>query len=103
MKRIVKPTGSRVGAPPRPRGKLTRPKAAPPPKSKAKTARARQAADFFVHPTAVVDAGAFIGAGTKIWHFCHVQAGARIGRGCTLGQNVYVAATAVIGDGVKIQ
>jgi UDP-2-acetamido-3-amino-2,3-dideoxy-glucuronate N-acetyltransferase len=56
-----------------------------------------------VHPTAVVDRGARIGAGTKVWHFCHVTAGARIGAGCVLGQNVFVAATAVVGDGCRIQ
>ncbi|HUT77305.1 MAG TPA: DapH/DapD/GlmU-related protein [Polyangia bacterium] len=57
----------------------------------------------FVHESAVVDDGAIIGEGTKIWHFCHVMAGARIGRGCVLGQNVYVAGTAVLGDNVKVQ
>lgn len=57
----------------------------------------------FVHPSAVVDDGAVIGHGTKIWHFCHVMAGARIGRGCVLGQNVFVASGAVVGDRVKIQ
>lgn len=56
-----------------------------------------------IHPTAVVDDGAAVGDGTKIWHFCHVQAGARIGRGCSLGQNVYVGDGAVIGDGVRVQ
>jgi len=55
------------------------------------------------HPSAVVDEGAAIGDGTKIWHFTHVCAGAQIGSGCTLGQNVYVAPTVVIGDHVKIQ
>jgi UDP-2-acetamido-3-amino-2,3-dideoxy-glucuronate N-acetyltransferase len=58
---------------------------------------------FWAHPTAVVDAGARIGAGTKVWHFCHVMAGARIGARCVLGQNVFVAATAVIGDGCRVQ
>lgn len=58
---------------------------------------------FFVHETSVIDEGARIGAGTKIWHFSHVAAGAQIGKDCVLGQNVYVAPTAVIGDGVKIQ
>jgi UDP-2-acetamido-3-amino-2,3-dideoxy-glucuronate N-acetyltransferase len=58
---------------------------------------------FWAHPTAVIDRGARIGAGTKIWHFCHVMAGARVGAGCVLGQNVFVAATAVIGDGCRIQ
>jgi UDP-2-acetamido-3-amino-2,3-dideoxy-glucuronate N-acetyltransferase len=58
---------------------------------------------FWAHRTAVVDRGARIGAGTKIWHFCHVMAGARVGARCVLGQNVFVAATAVIGDGCRIQ
>jgi UDP-2-acetamido-3-amino-2,3-dideoxy-glucuronate N-acetyltransferase len=50
-----------------------------------------------------VDRGAQIGAGSKIWHFCHVMPGARIGARCVLGQNVFVATTAVIGDGCRIQ
>ncbi len=45
----------------------------------------------FVHPTAVVDAGAILEPGVKVWHFVHVSAGARIGRGTSLGQNVFVA------------
>lgn len=60
-------------------------------------------ADPFVHPTAVVDDGARIGDGTKIWHFSHVMPGASIGRDCTLGQNVFVAAGVQVGDGCKIQ
>ena len=59
--------------------------------------------DFIVHESAVVDAGARIGAGTKIWHFSHVSSGAEIGQGCSLGQNVYVANGVKLGDGVKIQ
>jgi UDP-2-acetamido-3-amino-2,3-dideoxy-glucuronate N-acetyltransferase len=59
--------------------------------------------EVFVHPTATVDDGAQIGAGTKIWHYCHVMRGARVGERCILGQNVFVGATAVIGDRVKIQ
>jgi UDP-2-acetamido-3-amino-2,3-dideoxy-glucuronate N-acetyltransferase len=59
--------------------------------------------DIFLHPTAVVDEGARIGPGTKVWHFSHVCRGARVGRDVNIGQNVYVAPTAVIGDGVKIQ
>jgi len=51
----------------------------------------------------VVDAGAQIGAGTKIWHFCHVSVGARIGRDCVFGQGCYVAPTARVGDRVKVQ
>ena len=58
---------------------------------------------IYIHPTAVVDDGAIIGDGTKIWHFCHVMGGARIGKNCILGQNVFVGGKAVIGDGVKIQ
>ena len=59
--------------------------------------------DYFVHESSFVEEGAEIGAGTRIWHFCHVEAGARIGRGCVLGQNVYIGRNAVIGDFVKIQ
>jgi UDP-2-acetamido-3-amino-2,3-dideoxy-glucuronate N-acetyltransferase len=58
---------------------------------------------FTVHPTACVDDGAEVGAGTRIWHFSHVMAGARIGAGCSLGQNVFVADDVVMGDNVKIQ
>jgi UDP-2-acetamido-3-amino-2,3-dideoxy-glucuronate N-acetyltransferase len=58
---------------------------------------------FWAHPTAVIDAPADIGDGTKVWHFCHVMAGAHIGPGCSLGQNVYVGARAVVGAGCKIQ
>jgi UDP-2-acetamido-3-amino-2,3-dideoxy-glucuronate N-acetyltransferase len=57
----------------------------------------------FVHESAYVDAGASVGAGTKIWHFCHVSPGARIGEKCSLGQNVFVANRVTIGKGVKIQ
>jgi UDP-2-acetamido-3-amino-2,3-dideoxy-glucuronate N-acetyltransferase len=56
-----------------------------------------------VHPTAIVDPGAEVGAGTKIWHFCHVMPGARIGAGCVLGQNVFVGGAAIIGDGCKVE
>ncbi|MCO6451622.1 MAG: N-acetyltransferase [Caldilineales bacterium] len=59
--------------------------------------------DYFAHPTAVIDAGAQIGAGTKIWHFCHIMPTARIGERCNLGQNVFVDNNTVIGNGVKIQ
>ena len=57
----------------------------------------------FVHDTAVVDDGATIGAGTKVWHFCHVMTGAVIGRDCRLGQNVFVADGVLLGDNVKVQ
>ena len=56
-----------------------------------------------IHPSAIVDTGALIGAGTAVWHFAHVSAGARIGAGCSLGQGVYVGGGAVIGDRVRVQ
>lgn len=56
-----------------------------------------------IHPTAIVDDGATVGEGTRIWHWVHVCGGARIGRGCSLGQNVFVGNQVVIGDNVKIQ
>lgn len=59
--------------------------------------------NYFAHPTAVIDEGARIGEGTKIWHFCHVMSTARIGRRCNLGQNVFVAGDVLLGDNVKIQ
>ena len=58
---------------------------------------------YFVHPTAVVDEGAQIGGGTRIWHFSHIMPTARIGEGCNLGQNVFVDNNTVIGNRVKIQ
>ncbi|HXV86836.1 MAG TPA: DapH/DapD/GlmU-related protein [Gemmatimonadales bacterium] len=59
--------------------------------------------DYFVHESAYVDAGAVVGTGTKIWHFCHIMAGARIGERCSLGQNVVVMPGTRIGNNVKIQ
>ena len=58
---------------------------------------------IFIHPTAVIDEGAQIGASTRIWHFCHLMPGSRIGERCVLGQNVFVDNNALIGNGVKIQ
>ncbi len=58
---------------------------------------------YFAHETAVIDAGAEIGEGTSIWHFCHISGGSRIGQDCTLGQNVYVGPGVRIGNRVKIQ
>lgn len=55
------------------------------------------------HDSAVVDAGATIGEGTKIWHFSHVMPTAVIGRHCVFGQNCFVADNVRIGDGVKVQ
>ena len=59
--------------------------------------------DYYIHPTALVDEGAQIGAGTKIWHFCHIMPGAILGGNCNLGQNVFVANGVVLGRNVKVQ
>lgn len=59
--------------------------------------------DPFIHESAYVDDGAVIGAGTKVWHFCHVLGGAVIGERCSLGQNVVVMNGTRIGNNVKIQ
>ena len=56
-----------------------------------------------IHPSAIVDEGAHIGDGTRVWHWVHISGGARIGRNCNLGQNVFVANRVVIGDNVRIQ
>jgi UDP-2-acetamido-3-amino-2,3-dideoxy-glucuronate N-acetyltransferase len=59
--------------------------------------------DYFAHESSYIDAGAIIGAGTKIWHFCHIMPQTRIGQNCNIGQNVFVASGVVIGNNVKIQ
>lgn len=56
-----------------------------------------------IHDTAVVDPGALIGEGTKVWHFCHVMGSAVVGANCVLGQNVFVGARVKVGNNVKIQ
>lgn len=58
---------------------------------------------YFAHESAIIDPGAEIGEGTKIWHFCHVMGGSKIGRNCSFGQNVVVHSTTVVGNGVKVQ
>lgn len=58
---------------------------------------------YWAHESAIVDAGAQLGEGTKVWHFCHVSAGARIGERCALGQNVFVGNDVSIGHNVRIQ
>lgn len=59
--------------------------------------------NIFIHETAIVDTGAKIGAGTKIWHFTHVMGTAEIGENCVLGQNVFVGNNVRIGNNIKIQ
>jgi dTDP-4-amino-4,6-dideoxygalactose transaminase/acetyltransferase-like isoleucine patch superfamily enzyme len=56
-----------------------------------------------VHESSYVDGDVEIGAGTSIWHFCHIMAGSRIGQHCRIGQNVVIGPKAVVGDNVKIQ
>ena len=56
-----------------------------------------------IHPSAIVDEGAQIGEGSRVWHFVHVCSGARIGRNVSLGQNVFVGNKTIIGDNCKIQ
>ena len=58
---------------------------------------------MYVHPSAFVDDGAQLGAGTKVWHFCHVYGTARLGERCILGQNVMVGPRVVLGNNVKVQ
>ena len=58
---------------------------------------------YFAHPTAVIDEGCTIGAGTKIWHFSHVMSNCRIGENCNIGQNVVVSPEVVLGNNVKVQ
>lgn len=60
-------------------------------------------ADFFAHPTAIIDDGAEIGPGTKIWHFAHICPGVKLGGDCVFGQNTMVANDVVIGNNVKVQ
>jgi len=59
--------------------------------------------DCFVHASSYVDGDAVIGAGTRVWHFCHIMAGARIGVRCIFGQNCSVASGVRIGNNVKVQ
>ncbi|QXH48295.1 UDP-2-acetamido-3-amino-2,3-dideoxy-D-glucuronate N-acetyltransferase [Pseudomonas xanthosomatis] len=59
--------------------------------------------NYQVHASAIIDEGAQIGEGSRVWHFVHVCAGARIGKGVSLGQNVFVGNKVSIGDHCKIQ
>lgn len=59
--------------------------------------------NYFADPTAVVDPGCHIGAGTKIWHFSHLMTGCTLGEGCNIGQNVFIASGVTLGRNVKVQ
>ncbi|MHC4713022.1 MAG: acyltransferase [Planctomycetota bacterium] len=60
-------------------------------------------ADYFVHPTSIVEENVEIGPRTRIWHFCHVVGPCSIGADCNIGQNVFIARNVQIGRNVKIQ
>lgn len=62
-----------------------------------------QPSDFFAHPSAEIEEGARVGAGTKVWRTSHIRASASVGSNCVIGRNVYVDANVVIGDSVKVQ
>lgn len=57
----------------------------------------------FIHETSIVEEGAILGEGTKVWHWCHISAGAVIGQNCSFGQSVYVAPGVHIGNNVRVQ
>ncbi len=59
--------------------------------------------DPAIEPSAIVEDGATIGTGSRVWHHAHVRSGAKIGEACVLGKNVFVDTGVFIGDGVKIQ
>ena len=56
-----------------------------------------------IHPTAIIDEGAEIGEGSRVWHWVHICGGAKIGKDCSFGQNVFVGNDVLIGNNVKIQ
>lgn len=56
-----------------------------------------------IHPSAIIDEGAQIGAGSRVWHWVHICGGAKIGRDCSFGQNVFVSNRVVIGNNCKVQ
>lgn len=59
--------------------------------------------DYFCHESAIIDHGAIIGQGSKVWHFCHVMGKSKMGENCNLGQNVFVADDVELGNNVKVQ
>ena len=59
--------------------------------------------NYFTHETAIIDEGAEIGEGTKIWHYTHICKGAKIGKNCNIGQNVFIAGDSILGDNCKVQ
>ncbi len=60
-------------------------------------------ANYYAHPTAVIDNGCEIGEGTKIWHFSHIMPNCKLGNNCNIGQNVVISPEVVLGNNVKVQ
>jgi len=59
--------------------------------------------NYFAHPSAIIDEGCEIGAGSKIWHFTHIMPNCKIGEKCNIGQNVVVSPDVILGNNVKVQ
>lgn len=59
--------------------------------------------DYYAHPTAIIEDGASIGKGSKVWHFCHIMSESHIGANCVIGQNVFIAPRVKLGSGCKVQ
>lgn len=59
--------------------------------------------NFYAHETALVDDGAYIGNGTKIWHFSHIMSDCKLGEKCNIGQNVVISPGVILGNNVKVQ
>ncbi len=59
--------------------------------------------NVMIHPTAIVEEGVTLGAGSKVWHFSHLMPGAHVGNNCSLGQNVVMMPGSSLGDGCKVQ
>jgi UDP-2-acetamido-3-amino-2,3-dideoxy-glucuronate N-acetyltransferase len=60
-------------------------------------------ANSYIHPSAIIDKGAEVGEGTRVWHFCHLMPKSKIGKNCILGQNVFIDNDVTVGNGVKVQ
>lgn len=58
---------------------------------------------YYAHPTAVIDDGVSVGAGTKVWHFAHILGGSKVGERCVISQNVMIGPNVTVGNGCKIQ
>ena len=58
---------------------------------------------YSAHPSAIIDEGCEIGAGTKIWHFSHIMPNCKIGENCNIGQNVVISPDVILGNNVKVQ